>query len=83
MQVMYILYPFNGLQRNPYLRQGTTARRTLEQDVQRLPHNRQRTPQNQRGDQRESTGSIQLCPVNRIATPPTITAAVESVSPSM
>ena len=32
---------------------------------------------------RESTGSIQDCPVHKIAAPPTITAAVESVSPSM
>src|SRR6202012_5736970 len=56
MQVMHIFYPINGLQGNPYLRQRTTAGRTLEQDVERLAHNRQRAPQDQRGDEEREHG---------------------------
>ena len=44
VQVMDVVDPVDGLQGNAYLRQRTTARRSLQEDVQRLAHDGQRTP---------------------------------------
>ena len=44
VQVVDVLNAVDGLQRNAYLRQGTTPRRSLQEDVQRLPNDGQRTP---------------------------------------
>ena len=48
---MNVFDPLDGLKRNAYLRQRATARRAFQQDVERLAHDGERTPENQRGDE--------------------------------
>ena len=44
MQVVHVLYPIDGLKRNPDFGQRATARRTLQEDVERFAHDGYRTP---------------------------------------
>ena len=59
------------------------ARGAFEQDVQRLADDDQELQRIIAAMSSESTGSIHSRPVRRMARPPTMTAAVEMVSPSM
>ena len=83
MEIMHVFHPFDRLQGMTDLCDRNAARRALKQNIEGLAHIEIELHKMSAAIRRERTGSIQFSPVNRMAPPPTITAAVESVSPSM
>ena len=65
------------------LHQVHTPRRPFQQNMQRLPHNAPRARQNHRGNNQAQQRINPLQPRHRYHQPATITAAVDTVSPSM
>ena len=83
MEIVYVFDPFDRLQgiadsvietpRGVPSSRILRVSRTIEIELQRISA----------AIKKERTGSIQFIPVSRMAPPPRITAAVESVSPNM